>query len=498
MELIRISFSIACWFFICVSQLQQCNAFYLQYVAFFTSMKYFSLNGYSFPGLYSVSYSKDSPVLLFEKRVTGEMDPFISDYGFCERPYPSIGWLEMVTLGETISDYDISFAKNVTCKHLCTKKFVGGDKKGKEQLDALRKGIRLNFRRHWMLGNDIPGLWCHEPDSYTESESQKRNNCVSGFPIGCFTGYEMQDFCYKLFDQFEFDENGKYYIFNHVDFIMTYEGSSTYSNGKLVNVKVVPSSIHHYDDNDCSSEHPLEIPTGDIPLKEEFLIKYTYSFKFIRNDNMKYSSRWDYIFHSMPFSNLHWIPLQYSILAVLLAVLIPVTIITVVYRDNKSYKMMEHGETLDPKLRWKLITHGYARPAVRVTLSILLGSVFQLLFMAISTLGFSLLAYLLPDGRDLQMLCALGIFVLLGAVGGYGASLYYKGYGGEKWDTYVLISSIICPGISVTVFVVLDCILFYIDSSASLPIYTLSAFVGVVYLLTIPFTAVGYVLGFHF
>lgn len=48
---------------------------------------------------------------------------------------------------------------------------------------------------------------------------------------------------------------------------------------------------------------------------------------------------------------------------------------------------MDCGEAVEPKLRWKLITHGYTRPAVRVSLSLLLGSVFQLVSMAISALG---------------------------------------------------------------------------------------------------------------
>lgn len=495
MELTRISLCMTCWFFLCVSQLHQCDAFYLHYVAFFTSLKFLKFSGYSFPGLYSVSYNEGYPVLLFEKRVTGEIDPFISDYGFCERPYPPIGWLEMVTLGETISPYDISFAENVTCNHLCTKTFVGGNEKNKEQLDALKKGISSNLKRHWMLDNDIPGLWCPNSDNDTETDTQEINYCMSGFPIGCYTGYGMEDFCYKKFNQFEHDE--KYFIFNHVDFIMIYEGSTVYPKSKLVNVKVVPSSINHNDGIHCSSENPLEIPKGDISLGQSFDIKYTYSFKFIKKDDMKWSSRWDYIFRSMPFSNLHWIPLLYSILIVLLIVLIPVTIITAVYRESKSYKMMECGEAVEPSLRWKLITHGYARPAVRISLSLLLGSVFQLVSMAITALGFYLLAYLLSDGRDSQMLCALGVFIFLGLVGGFCASLFYKGCGGDNWKTNILIPSIICPGIAVSVFVVLDCMLFFIDSSASLPIYTLSGFVGTIYLLIVPVTAIGYVIGFH-
>ncbi|XP_014286225.1 transmembrane 9 superfamily member 2 isoform X2 [Halyomorpha halys] len=402
----------------------------------------------------------------------------------------------MFTLGETFSAYEISFAENVTCEHLCTKTFVGGDPKDKEQLDALKKGLTLKLKRHWVFDFDIPGLWCPELDSDIEIGIQNRSYCVTGFPIGCYTGYEMDNFCYKIFNKYGYRE--KYFIFNHVDFIMIYEGSSEYpSKSKLVNVKVVPSSISHSNDTDCSSENPLEIPKGDIPLGQSFHVKYTYSIQFIRNDNMKWSSRWNYIFQSMPFSNLHWIPLMYSILAILFIVLVPLIIITSVYRDSKSYKMMECGETVDPKLRWILITHGYARPAVRVSLSILLGSVFYLICMAISALGFSLLAYLQCDGRDSQMLWALGVFIILGSVGGYFASLFYKSFGGEHWKTNILITSIVCPGIAMSVFIVLDCILFFKDSSASLPIYTLSGFAGVIYLLIVPLTAVGYVLGFH-
>ena len=46
---------------------------------------------------------------------------------------------------------------------------------------------------------------------------------------------------------------------------------------------------------------PMKVP-GKV--EKELSIKYTYSVSFVRNDNVKWASRWDYILDSMPHTDI--------------------------------------------------------------------------------------------------------------------------------------------------------------------------------------------------
>ena len=44
------------------------------------------------------------------------------------------------------------------------------------------------------------------------------------------------------------------------------------------------------------------------------------------------------------------------------------------------------------------------------------------------------------------MTCAMVLYVCLGFPAGYVAARLYKSFGGEKWKTNVLLTSMLCPG----------------------------------------------------
>ena len=78
-------------------------------------------------------------------------------------------------------------------------------------------------------------------------------------------------------------------------------------------------------------------------------------------------------------------------------------------------------------------------------LSVFLGSGTQLLSMAAITLVFACLGFLSPANRGALMTCALVLFVCLGTPAGYVAARIYKSFGGEKWKSNVLLTSMLCP-----------------------------------------------------
>ena len=57
------------------------------------------------------------------------------------------------------------------------------------------------------------------------------------------------------------------------------------------------------DKNRCKTDLPMGVPGN---LKEDITVSYTYDIDFVPKNEVKWSSRWDYILDSMPHSNIQW------------------------------------------------------------------------------------------------------------------------------------------------------------------------------------------------
>merc|ERR1719330_2230483 len=95
---------------------------------------------------------------------------------------------------------------------------------------------------------------------------------------------------------------------------------------------------------------------------------------------------------------------------------------------------------------WKLV-HGdvFRPPRKGMLLSVFLGSGSQLYCMSGVTLVFACLGFLSPANRGALMTCTLVLFVCLGTPAGFVAARIYKSFGGEKWKSNVLLTSMLCP-----------------------------------------------------
>lgn len=96
---------------------------------------------------------------------------------------------------------------------------------------------------------------------------------------------------------------------------------------------------------------------------------------------------------------------------------------------------------------WKLV-HGdvFRPPRKGMLLSVLLGSGVQVFCMTLVTLAFACLGFLSPANRGALMSCAMILYVLLGSPAGYTSARIYKSFGGEKWKSNVLLTSMLCSG----------------------------------------------------
>lgn len=79
-------------------------------------------------------------------------------------------------------------------------------------------------------------------------------------------------------------------------------------------------------------------------------------------------------------------------------------------------------------------------------LAVFLGSGGQVFCMTLVTLAFACLGFLSPANRGALMTCSMVLFVLLGTPAGYISARIYKSFGGIKWKSNVLLTSMLCPG----------------------------------------------------
>ncbi|XP_022124982.1 transmembrane 9 superfamily member 2 [Pieris rapae] len=474
-----------------------------------------SVKGFYLPGLAPVNYCKigedsgkscKSDIPLYVNRLNTEESVIPFEYhhfDFClsneaQSPVENLG---QVVFGERIrpSPYKINFLENTTCQHLCTKTYRGSDPESTKKLNLLKMGMALYYQHHWIIDN-MPVTWC-----YLVNEGGK-SYCSTGFPMGCQVRRNL-DTCNPIVNTSP-SKVGAYYLFNHVDIDITYHSGGTEewavgfgeNGGRIISVKVRPASINHQNPQkpDCTIQSPLEIPNS-LTNDETFNIAYTYSVHFIKNNTNKWSSRWDYILESMPQTNIQWFSILNSLVIVLfLSGMVAMILLRTLHKDIARYNQMECGEDAQEEFGWKLVHGDVFRPPRRgMLLAVFLGSGSQVFGMTLVTLAFACLGFLSPANRGALMTCALVVWVLLGAAAGYVSARIYKSFGGRRWKSNILLTSMLCPGVVFSIFFVLNLVLWGKGSSAAIPFSTLVALLALWFGVSVPLTFIGAYFGFR-
>ncbi|CAH1972904.1 unnamed protein product [Acanthoscelides obtectus] len=418
----------------------------------------YHVQSFYLPGLAPVNYCRSgedtntckSQVDLYVNRLNTEESVIPYEYNHFDFCLPSeelkspVENLGQVVFGERIrpSPYKIRFMENQTCTLLCKKTYSSNDPQDNLKLSILRKGIGLNYQHHWIVDN-MPVTTCYD----TEENEQF---CTTGFPMGCYSKNGRQT-CAKPVSKMDAS-----YIHNHVDLTITYHsgakeewGSQFQQNGgRIISVKVIPRSIDYKGQPCMQTGDYLSLPTKNLEKGQTFEIIYTYSVTFIENNKVKWSSRWDYILESMQHTNIQWFSILNSAVIVLfLSGMVAMILLRTLHKDIARYNQIDNGEDAQEEFGWKLV-HGdvFRPPRKGMLLSVLLGSGVQVFCMTLVTLAFACLGFLSPANRGALMTCAMVLYVLLGSPAGYVSARIYKSFGGEKWKSNVLLTSMLATG----------------------------------------------------
>ncbi|XP_052104535.1 transmembrane 9 superfamily member 2-like isoform X1 [Mytilus californianus] len=404
--------------------------------------------------------------------------------------------LGQVVFGERIrpSPYKMTFKQEIKCQSVCKKEYAHGDKEKVSKLKFLKNGIALNYNHHWIIDN-MPITWCYDVEN-----GQKY--CSTGFPIGCLVDKDgkQKDACVI---SNKYSEKNTYYVFNHVDVTITFHsGENTdwgqefgWDGGRIVAAKLEPRSIKHSRPGDCSPGLPalgIGADTTDIAFN------YTYSVTWETNENIKWSSRWDYILKSMPNTNIQWFSIMNSLVIVLfLSGMVAMIMLRTLHKDIARYNQMDNSEDAQEEFGWKLV-HGdvFRPPRKGMMLAVLNGNGVQIFCMTLITLVFACLGFLSPANRGALMTCSLVLYVCLGTPAGYVSARLYKMFGGEKWKSNVILTAFSCSGIVFGVFFLLNLVLWAKGSSAAIPFSTLIALLALWFGISVPLVFIGAYFGY--
>lgn len=228
------------------------------------------------------------------------------------------------------------------------------------------------------------------------------------------------------------------------------------NGGSIISIKVIPSSINHRNmaQLDCNSTESLEIPT-DLKDGQRIDITYTYSVKFIQNNEIKWPSRWDYILDTMPHTNIQWFSIFNSmVVIVLLCGIVSFIIIVKLRKDIYRYNQIEWNDETNQKFGWILVReHVFRSPHMSMLLAALLGAGVQLLFVAFVALALAGLGLLSPTNRGALMTCTIYLYILFGTIAGFVSAIMYKNFGGIEWKHIALLASILSPGYILIIYV---------------------------------------------
>jgi transmembrane 9 superfamily protein 2/4 len=159
--------------------------------------------------------------------------------------------------------------------------------------------------------------------------------------------------------------------------------------GRVVKTKVTLKSINHdkvKDCNDPNNENPMFIP-GEA-ANDAVDVKYTYSVKYVENNEIKWASRWDYILSSMPHAKIQWFSILNSVIIVLfLSGMVAMILLRTIHKDLAKYNNMNNGDEVEEEYGWKLVHGDVFRPPTKgLLLTTLVGSGVQISIMSLVTL----------------------------------------------------------------------------------------------------------------
>ncbi|ERN18708.1 hypothetical protein AMTRI_Chr12g273170 [Amborella trichopoda] len=299
----------------------------------------------------------------------------------------------------------------------------------------------------------------------------------------------------------------RYFIHNHLSFVVKYHSDLEASTARIVGFEVKPYSVKHDYEGEWSEKtrlstcdpHAKHTVTGsDAPqeVEENKEMLFTYDVAF-ESSEVKWASRWD-TYLLMTDDQIHWFSIVNSLMIVLfLSGMVAMIMMRTLYRDISKYNQLETQEEAQEETGWKLV-HGdvFRPPSNSDILCVYAGTGVQFFGMILVTMIFAMLGFLSPSNRGGLMTAMLLLWVFMGLFAGYASARLYKMFKGTEWRQITLKTAFTFPGIVFAIFFVLNALIWGEKSSGAVPFGTMFALVFLWFGISVPLVFVGSYIGF--
>ncbi|KAJ6329921.1 hypothetical protein OIU76_008695 [Salix suchowensis] len=277
--------------------------------------------------------------------------------------------------------------------------------------------------------------------------------------------------------QYSGSKEEKYFIHNHLSFIVKYHKDSQSNSARIVGFEVKPFSVKHTYEGKWSDEKPRltscdphtrhTVVNSNSPqeVEDKAEIIFTYDVEF-QDSDVKWASRWD-AYLLMTDDQIHWFSIVNSLMIVLfLSGMVAMIMLRTLYRDISKYNELETQEEAQEETGWKLVHGDVFRPPFN---SDLLGGL---------------------------MTAMLLLWVFMGIFAGYASTRLYKMFKGSEWKKIALRTAVMFPGVVSAIFFVLNALIWGQKSSGAVPFGTMFALIFLWFGISVPLVFVGSYIGF--
>ncbi|KAE9601726.1 hypothetical protein Lal_00040640 [Lupinus albus] len=300
----------------------------------------------------------------------------------------------------------------------------------------------------------------------------------------------------------------KYFIHNHLTFVVKYHRDPLTEVSRIVGFEVKPFSVKHEYEGEWNGKnrlttcdpHAKKIVSGSespqqVEDKDEII--FTYDVEFMASD-VKWAYRWD-TYLLMADDQIHWFSIVNSLMVVLfLSGMVAMIMLRTIYRDISKYNQLETQEEAQEETGWKLVHGDVFRPPTNSDLLCMyIGTGVQFFGMVLVTMIFGALGFLSPSNRGGLMTAMLFLWALMGLFAGYSSARLYKMFNGTEWKRITLRTAFMFPATAFAVFFLLNALIWGKRSSGAVPFGTMFVLVLLWFGISVPLVYVGGYVGFR-
>ncbi|XP_024396557.1 transmembrane 9 superfamily member 7 [Physcomitrium patens] len=450
------------------------------------------VSGFYLPGVAPLDLAQGDKVQVKVNKLTSTKTQLPYEYYSLDYCKPKKVENMAENLGEVLrgdrienSPYVFKMKVNEQCKIVCKTKL------SEKSAKIFKERIKYDYRVNMILDN-LPVAMVN-----TESRIKIYDR---GFPVG-------QTLSLSDVKNEEKKVDLKYFIFNHLSFVVSYHQDPVSTDSRIVGFEVAPHSVKHeygtWEDEKtklktCNPAQKVTVPGHQAPQEvvADGEIIFTYDVKFVPSD-VKWASRWDTYLLSQD-DQIHWFSIINSLMIVLfLSGMVAMIMMRTLHRDISNYNQLDTLEEAQEETGWKLVHGDVFRPPINAgLLCAYVGTGVQFLGMTVVTMIFALFGFLSPANRGGLMTAMLLLWVFMGLFAGYSSARLYKQFKGTDWKLNTLKTAFMFPGAVFVVFFILNAIIWGQKSSGAIPFTTMIALVLLWFGISVPLVFVGSYFGF--